>query len=88
MRDRLAEIARNNKSDQFALIPYRGSAPALQDIVAGQLDLSFDFWTTVLPFLRAGDIKAPEKKIEEDASGVTSPRPRCDWCNGSRIYRA
>jgi tripartite-type tricarboxylate transporter receptor subunit TctC len=43
---------------QFALIPYRGNAPALQDILAGQLDLSVDFKITIESLFRAGDIKA------------------------------
>jgi tripartite-type tricarboxylate transporter receptor subunit TctC len=42
---------------QFTLVPYRGSAPELQDLVAGQIDLCFD--TTVpLPLVHAGSIKA------------------------------
>jgi tripartite-type tricarboxylate transporter receptor subunit TctC len=42
---------------RFALIPYRGSAPGMQDLVAGQIDLYFT--TPVeLPLVRAGSIKA------------------------------
>jgi tripartite-type tricarboxylate transporter receptor subunit TctC len=42
---------------QFTLVPYRGSAPAIQDLVAGQIDMCFD--TPVqLPLMRAGSIKA------------------------------
>jgi tripartite-type tricarboxylate transporter receptor subunit TctC len=42
---------------QFTLIPYRGAAPEIQDLIAGQIDLSFD--TAVpLPLVRAGSIKA------------------------------
>jgi tripartite-type tricarboxylate transporter receptor subunit TctC len=42
---------------QFTLVPYRGSAPELQDLLAGQIDLFFD--TAVpLPLVRAGSIKA------------------------------
>jgi tripartite-type tricarboxylate transporter receptor subunit TctC len=42
---------------QFTLVPYRGVAPALQDLVAGQFDLLL---TTpdALPLMRAGSIKA------------------------------
>jgi len=40
-----------------ALIPYRGSAPGMQDLVAGQTDLYFT--TPVeLPLVRAGSVKA------------------------------
>jgi tripartite-type tricarboxylate transporter receptor subunit TctC len=42
---------------QFALVPYRGTAPAMQDLVAGHIDLFFD--TPIqLPLVRAGSIKA------------------------------
>jgi tripartite-type tricarboxylate transporter receptor subunit TctC len=42
---------------QFTLVPYRGAAPAMQDVVAGQIDMYFD--TPVpLPLVRAGSIKA------------------------------
>jgi tripartite-type tricarboxylate transporter receptor subunit TctC len=41
----------------FALVPYRGTAPAIQDLVAGQIDLVLD--TPVqLPLVRGGSIKA------------------------------
>jgi tripartite-type tricarboxylate transporter receptor subunit TctC len=41
----------------FALVPYRGTAPAMQDLVAGQIDLSFDL-PIQLPLMRAGSVKA------------------------------
>jgi tripartite-type tricarboxylate transporter receptor subunit TctC len=39
-------------------IPYRGSAPALADLMGGQIQVTFDGVTAVLPFLQAGQIKA------------------------------
>jgi tripartite-type tricarboxylate transporter receptor subunit TctC len=42
---------------RFALVPYRGTAPAMQDLVSGQIDLSFDL-PSQLPLMRAGNIKA------------------------------
>src|ERR1700674_2442525 len=41
----------------FALVPYRGTAPAMQDLVAGQIDLSLGA-PTELPLMRSGSIKA------------------------------
>src|SRR6266404_3666766 len=41
----------------FALVPYRGAAPAVQDLVAGQIDLFFDTLLQ-LPLVRSGNIKA------------------------------
>jgi tripartite-type tricarboxylate transporter receptor subunit TctC len=42
---------------QFMLIPYRGSTPEAQDLVAGQIDLCFDT-AVLLPLMRAGSIRA------------------------------
>jgi tripartite-type tricarboxylate transporter receptor subunit TctC len=42
---------------QFTLVPYRGAAPIMQDLVAGQIDL-FLGGAAPLPLVRAGSIKA------------------------------
>jgi tripartite-type tricarboxylate transporter receptor subunit TctC len=42
---------------QLALIPYRGTAAGMQDLVAGQIDLYFTT-PSELPLMRAGNIKA------------------------------
>jgi tripartite-type tricarboxylate transporter receptor subunit TctC len=42
---------------QFTFVPYRGVAPAIQDLVAGQIDLLFST-PDALPLVRAGSIKA------------------------------
>jgi tripartite-type tricarboxylate transporter receptor subunit TctC len=42
---------------RLALVPYRGGAPAFQDLVAGQIDLLFGL-PFQLPLVRAGSIKA------------------------------
>jgi tripartite-type tricarboxylate transporter receptor subunit TctC len=39
-------------------IPYRGGAPASQDLIAGNVDMMCDFSSNSLPFVRAGQIKA------------------------------
>jgi tripartite-type tricarboxylate transporter receptor subunit TctC len=43
---------------RFQLVPYRGGAPAIQDLVAGQVDLSILQAGAVLPQVRAGSIRA------------------------------
>lgn len=39
-------------------IPYRGSAPALADLMGGQIDLMFDNLPAALPHIKSGRIKA------------------------------
>jgi tripartite-type tricarboxylate transporter receptor subunit TctC len=42
---------------KFRQVPYRGLAPAMQDLVAGQIDFMFADPSTVIPHLGAGRIK-------------------------------
>jgi tripartite-type tricarboxylate transporter receptor subunit TctC len=42
---------------QFQVVPYRGGAPAMQDLVAGQIDLMCAEASQTLPFLRSGKMK-------------------------------
>jgi tripartite-type tricarboxylate transporter receptor subunit TctC len=48
----------NATGTRFQFVPYRGNAPALQDLMAGQIDLMIDNPTNSLPQVRAGNIKA------------------------------
>ena len=42
----------------LTLVPYRGAGPAMQDLIAGQIDCMIDTPTNSLPQVRAGSIKA------------------------------
>jgi len=48
----------NNTGTRFQFVPYRGGAPAMQDLVAGQVDMMCDMSSNSLPHVRAGQIKA------------------------------
>ena len=48
----------NMTGTKFPLAPYRGAAPLMQDMVAGQIDLSCPEAGQTLPQYRAGSIKA------------------------------
>lgn len=39
-------------------VPYRGSGPALVDLVAGQIDLMFDVFSTSAPLVKGGKLRA------------------------------
>lgn len=43
---------------RFQFVPYRGGAPALQDLVAGNVDLSCDLASNSLSQVRSGNVKA------------------------------
>jgi tripartite-type tricarboxylate transporter receptor subunit TctC len=53
----LTALFRKETGTQFPLVPYRGSAPAMQDLLAGQIDLLLAA-PVFLPLVRAGSIKA------------------------------
>lgn len=38
-------------------IPYRGSAPALADVMAGHAQVAFDYMTSTMPHVRSGKLK-------------------------------
>jgi tripartite-type tricarboxylate transporter receptor subunit TctC len=43
---------------KYVVVPYRGAAPALQDLMGGQIDMMFDQLSNALPQVRAGAVKA------------------------------
>ena len=42
---------------QFEFVPYRGLGPAMQDMIAGQIDIMFDTAANSLPQVRSGNVK-------------------------------
>jgi tripartite-type tricarboxylate transporter receptor subunit TctC len=53
----LAAFFQKQTGTQFTVVPYRGLAPAMQDLMAGQIDLTFGT-PDQLPLVRAERIKA------------------------------
>ena len=47
-----------NTGTKFQFIPYRGAAPMIQDLLAGQIDLTFTQVASALPHIKAGKLKA------------------------------
>ena len=43
---------------KFQFVPYRGTAPVMQDLLAGTIDLTFDQAANSLPQVRGGQIRA------------------------------
>jgi len=53
---------------KIQLVPYRGLAPAMQDLVAGRIDLLFDQPSDALPQLKSGAIRAYAVTAERRAA--------------------
>src|SRR6185436_8196477 len=52
------EIVKSKNNVQLVHVPYKGSAPALIDLVAGRVDFLFDPIITALPFAKEGKVRA------------------------------
>ncbi len=53
-----AEMFKSMTGTFIVHVPYRGSAPALQDLIGGQIDMMFDNLPAALPQIRAGTVRA------------------------------
>lgn len=53
-----AELFKEATGTYLTHIPYKGSGPALVDLMSGQVQLSFDTLASVLPQIQAGKVKA------------------------------
>jgi tripartite-type tricarboxylate transporter receptor subunit TctC len=53
-----AELFKRMAGIEMTHVPYRGSAPALQDVIAGRLDVIFDNITNCLPQVKGGNVRA------------------------------
>jgi tripartite-type tricarboxylate transporter receptor subunit TctC len=52
------ELVKARNQLDLVHVPYKGSAPALIDLVAGRIDFLFDPITTALPFVKDGKLRA------------------------------
>ena len=53
-----AELFKQMTGVEMNHVPYRGSAPAVNDLVAGQVDLMFDNATSIIGQVRGGTVRA------------------------------
>jgi len=54
----IAELFKLKANVNLTHIPYRGSAPALTDLAAGQIQVMFENLPTALPFIQSGTVRA------------------------------
>lgn len=53
-----AELFKSMTGTSIAHIPYKGAAPAITDMLAGQVDLQFGAINSLLPHIRSGKLRA------------------------------
>ncbi|MCA3150288.1 MAG: tripartite tricarboxylate transporter substrate binding protein [Rhodocyclaceae bacterium] len=53
-----AELLRSLANIEVLHVPYKGSAPAMQDLIGGHTQMVFDNLPFVLPFVKAGKVRA------------------------------
>jgi len=54
----MGELLKLEQKISLAHIPYKGSGPAIQDVVAGQVEMSFEAMSVIVPQLASGRIRA------------------------------
>jgi tripartite-type tricarboxylate transporter receptor subunit TctC len=63
------ELFRVRSGLQMQHIPYKGSAPALTELVGGQIQLMFDSMPSAMPFIKSGKLRAiavtTAKRVDE-----------------------
>ena len=71
------ELLKMQTGTKIQHIPYKGSAPALQDLVAGRIQLMIDGGNVVQPFVTAGTVRAIAMTGEQrSAAAPTVPTAR------------
>jgi tripartite-type tricarboxylate transporter receptor subunit TctC len=65
-------------------VPYRGSAPALTDLVAGQVQVMFDAMISTLPLIQAGKLRALGVTTATRWQTLPRCRPSATLCQATR----
>lgn len=52
------ELFKQQTRTQLLHVPYKGSAPAMSDLIGGQIEMMFDTATSALPHIKGGKVRA------------------------------
>jgi len=65
-----AELFKQMAEVDMLEVPYKGSAPALNDLIAGRIQLMFDAWASTGPFAKDGKVKVLAVTTKEPSPSV------------------
>lgn len=64
----VGELFQSMTGTRFVHVPYKGSGPALVELMGGQVDLHFDQLSSATPYIKAGKMRALAVTTEKRAS--------------------
>lgn len=70
----MGELLKSMAGIDVIHVPYKGLAPALTDVIGGQIQYSFGSWSTVGPFVKGGKLRALAVTSEK-RSAITPDLP-------------
>ena len=70
----MGELLKSMAGIDVIHVPYKGLAPALTDVIGGQIQFSFGSWSTVGPFVTSGKLRAIAVTSEK-RSAITPDLP-------------
>ena len=65
-----AELFKVSSRTDIVHVPYKGSAPALNDLLGGQISMMFDSFPSAIPHVRAGKLRAIAVTSAQRAQGL------------------
>lgn len=78
----IGELFRKQAGIDIKHVPYRGAAPAMNDLIGGRIDVMFDTATVSMPQLRGGTIRALGISTKERLSNLPDVPPIADTVAG------
>lgn len=80
-----AELFKNQTGAVLNHIPYKGSAPAIVDVIAGHVPMGFDMLPAVLPQYKAGKVRVLAVTSEERSSEMPDIGAVSDALSGYEV---
>lgn len=79
-----AELFDKAANVKMAHVPYKGSAPAITDLIGGQIDILFDAYSTAYPQIQGGKVRALGVSSTERLPTLPDVPPIADFVPGYR----